>query len=121
MRTFLDWVATYTVSPPGLVARMALRAPAAFDPEPNVFADAFFVQLRIAVLGLLTQETPTSTGGRRDGHGGDGRQSWHRRRCCTGRTPGVAGSSRRRRCAGGRRAAAGDQRSSAGAPHRQHG
>ena len=33
MRTFLDWVAAYTVSPPGLVARMALRAPAAFDPE----------------------------------------------------------------------------------------
>jgi primosomal protein N' (replication factor Y) (superfamily II helicase) len=36
MRTFLDWVASYTVSPPGLVARMALRAPAAFDPEPMV-------------------------------------------------------------------------------------
>lgn len=36
MRAFLDWVATYTVSPPGLVARMALRAPAAFDPEPMV-------------------------------------------------------------------------------------
>jgi primosomal protein N' (replication factor Y) len=36
MRTFLDWVAAYTVSPPGLVVRMALRAPAAFDPEPMV-------------------------------------------------------------------------------------
>lgn len=36
MRAFLDWVAAYTVSPPGLVARMALRAPAAFDPEPMV-------------------------------------------------------------------------------------
>jgi primosomal protein N' (replication factor Y) len=36
MRAFLDWVATYTVSPPGLVARMALRAPAAFDPEPMI-------------------------------------------------------------------------------------
>ncbi|MEM9107488.1 MAG: primosomal protein N', partial [Pseudomonadota bacterium] len=34
MRRFLDWVAAYTLSPPGLVARMALRAPAAFDPEP---------------------------------------------------------------------------------------
>ena len=33
---FLDWVAAYTLSPPGLVARMALRAPAAFDPEPMV-------------------------------------------------------------------------------------
>lgn len=36
MRTFLDWVAAYTLSPPGYVARMALRAPAAFDPEPMV-------------------------------------------------------------------------------------
>ncbi|MEF2072096.1 primosomal protein N' [Consotaella aegiceratis] len=34
MRRFVDWVADYTLSPPGLVARMALRAPAAFDPEP---------------------------------------------------------------------------------------
>ena len=34
MRRFLDWVAQYTLSPPGMVARMALRAPAAFDPEP---------------------------------------------------------------------------------------
>jgi len=36
MRAFLDWIAAYTLSPPGLVARMALRAPAAFDPEPMV-------------------------------------------------------------------------------------
>ncbi len=36
MRRFLDWVAAYTISPPGLVARMALRAPTAFDPEPMV-------------------------------------------------------------------------------------
>ncbi|RFC65105.1 primosomal protein N' [Fulvimarina endophytica] len=34
MRRFIDWVADYTLTPPGLVARMALRAPAAFDPEP---------------------------------------------------------------------------------------
>ena len=33
-RRFVDWVAAYTLSPPGLVARMFLRAPAAFDPEP---------------------------------------------------------------------------------------
>ncbi|HET7413936.1 MAG TPA: primosomal protein N' [Pararhizobium sp.] len=38
MRRFVDWVARYTLSPPGLVARMALRAPAAFDPEPMVEA-----------------------------------------------------------------------------------
>ncbi|MDO9416505.1 primosomal protein N' [Pararhizobium sp.] len=36
MRTFLDWVASYTVTPPGFVAKMALRAPAAFDPEPMI-------------------------------------------------------------------------------------
>ncbi len=36
MRRFVDWVADYTLTPPGLVARMALRAPTAFDPEPFV-------------------------------------------------------------------------------------
>lgn len=36
MRAFLDWVASYTLSPPGYVVKMALRAPAAFDPEPMV-------------------------------------------------------------------------------------
>lgn len=34
MRRFIDWVANYTLTPPGLVARMMLRAPEAFDPEP---------------------------------------------------------------------------------------
>ncbi len=32
MLAFVDWVAAYTLSPPGMVARMVLRAPAAFDP-----------------------------------------------------------------------------------------
>lgn len=36
MRSFLDWVSAYTLSPPGLVTRMSLRAPAAFDPEPMI-------------------------------------------------------------------------------------
>jgi primosomal protein N' (replication factor Y) len=36
MRDFVDWVSSYTLSPPGLVARMAIRAPAALDPEPMV-------------------------------------------------------------------------------------
>jgi len=36
MRDFVDWVSAYTLSPPGLVARMAIRAPAALDPEPMV-------------------------------------------------------------------------------------
>jgi primosomal protein N' (replication factor Y) (superfamily II helicase) len=34
MRRFIEWVADYTISPPGLVARMALRAPAGFEAEP---------------------------------------------------------------------------------------
>lgn len=34
MRRFVDWVADYTLSPPGIVARMVLRIPEAFDPEP---------------------------------------------------------------------------------------
>ncbi|MGF7006309.1 primosomal protein N' [Aminobacter sp. BE322] len=34
MRRLVDWVAQYTLSPPGMVARMILRAPEAFDPEP---------------------------------------------------------------------------------------
>ncbi len=36
IRRFVDWVAAYTLSPPGMVARMVLRAPAAFDPEPPI-------------------------------------------------------------------------------------
>lgn len=35
-RRFVDWVSTYTLTPPGMVARMFLRVPAAFDPEPPV-------------------------------------------------------------------------------------
>lgn len=36
IRRFVQWVAEYTLTPPGLVARMVLRVPAAFDPEPHV-------------------------------------------------------------------------------------
>ncbi|WP_265516275.1 primosomal protein N' [Nitratireductor luteus] len=35
-RRFVEWIATYTLSPPGMVARMLLRAPAAFDPEAPI-------------------------------------------------------------------------------------
>ena len=38
MRRFIDWVSNYTLSPPGYVAKMALRAPAALDPEPMIAA-----------------------------------------------------------------------------------
>ena len=33
MRRFIDWLADYTVSPPGMVLRSVLRAPGALDPE----------------------------------------------------------------------------------------
>lgn len=36
MMRFMRWAAEYTISPPGMVARMVLRVPAAFDPEPPV-------------------------------------------------------------------------------------
>jgi len=36
MMRFMRWAADYTISPPGMVARMTLRVPAAFDPEPPV-------------------------------------------------------------------------------------
>ncbi len=36
MLRFMRWAADYTISPPGMVARMVLRVPAAFDPEPPV-------------------------------------------------------------------------------------
>jgi len=35
-RKFVDWVSAYTLTPPGMVARMFLRVPAAFDPEPHI-------------------------------------------------------------------------------------
>lgn len=34
MRRFVDWLAAYTLAAPGMVCRMILRAPEAFDPEP---------------------------------------------------------------------------------------
>ncbi|MCV3238976.1 primosomal protein N' [Mesorhizobium sp. ZC-5] len=33
MRRLVDWISSYTLSPPGMVARMLLRAPEAFDPQ----------------------------------------------------------------------------------------
>lgn len=33
---FMRWAADYTLSPPGMVARMILRVPTAFDPEPPI-------------------------------------------------------------------------------------
>ena len=48
MRRFVDWVASYTLSPPGMVARMVLRVPAAFDPEPPLQGSGSCPASRIA-------------------------------------------------------------------------
>jgi primosomal protein N' (replication factor Y) len=65
MRRFIDWVAAYTLSPPGLVARMALRAPAAFDPEPLIEA-----------LRLTDAAAGTADGGARTGARAGGLTGW---------------------------------------------
>ncbi|MEO0547992.1 MAG: primosomal protein N' [Pseudomonadota bacterium] len=36
LRKFVDWLAQYTVSSPGMVVRSLLRVPAALDPEPPI-------------------------------------------------------------------------------------
>ena len=36
LRRFVEWVAQYTISQPGMVLRMVLRAPTALEPEPPV-------------------------------------------------------------------------------------
>ena len=36
MREFIEWVAAYTLSPTGMVARMVLRTPGAFDPPAPI-------------------------------------------------------------------------------------
>ena len=38
MRRFIDWVAAYTLSPPGAVLRMALSVPEALEPPKSVYA-----------------------------------------------------------------------------------
>ena len=38
LRRFVDWTANWTLTPPGLVARMVLRVPTAFDPEKPIDA-----------------------------------------------------------------------------------
>ena len=38
---FVEWIAAYTLSPPGMVLRMILRSPAALEPLPNTIAYKF--------------------------------------------------------------------------------
>ncbi len=70
MRNFVDWVAAYTLSPPGLVARMAVRAPAALEPEPMVEALRYrggepdrITPARARVLDLVRDEIPFTRSG----------------------------------------------------------
>lgn len=40
-RRFIEWVASYTLSPPGMVLKMVLRVPTALDPEPPTMGLTF--------------------------------------------------------------------------------
>lgn len=70
MRRFIEWVASYTLSPPGLVARMAIRAPAALDPEPMVEGLRYIggeperrTPARAKVLGMVDEDIPWTKAG----------------------------------------------------------
>jgi primosomal protein N' (replication factor Y) (superfamily II helicase) len=70
MRRFVDWVAAYTVSPPGMVARMVLRAPGALDPPAPTEALRFsgahpqrMTPQRQAVMELVQQGQAWSKSG----------------------------------------------------------
>src|SRR3546814_8911114 len=70
MRRFIEWVATYTLSPPGLVARMAIRAPAALAPEPMVEGLRYIggepermTPARARVLELVLEDLPWTRAG----------------------------------------------------------
>jgi primosomal protein N' (replication factor Y) len=70
MRAFIDWVSSYTLSPPGLVARMAVRAPAALDPEPMVEGLRYLggqperlTPARSRILDLMTDNIPWTRSG----------------------------------------------------------
>ena len=70
MRAFIDWVSSYTLSPPGLVARMAVRAPAALEPEPMVEGLRYLggqperlTPARARILDLMTENIPWTRSG----------------------------------------------------------
>lgn len=67
MCRFIDWVAGYTVSPPGAVLRMAMSVPAAFEPPPPLVAytsapepplDVRLTPARRRVLDVLADGPP---------------------------------------------------------------
>ena len=59
MRRFVDWVASYTISPPGAVLRMAMSVSAALDPPTPVIA------YRLAELGAAALGARQLTPGRK--------------------------------------------------------
>ena len=70
MRRFVSWVASYTLSPPGMVLRMVLRAPAALDPPAPVEGLAYtgnepdkLTKARQAVLELARDRLPWTPSG----------------------------------------------------------
>jgi primosomal protein N' (replication factor Y) len=70
MRRFIEWVASYTLSPPGLVARMAIRAPAALEPEPMIEGLRYVggqpertTPARAKVLELVNEDIPWTRAG----------------------------------------------------------
>lgn len=65
MRRFIAWVSRYTLSAPGMVARMVLRAPAAFEPEAPVAGLALtderpqrMTSARERVVALAAESSP---------------------------------------------------------------
>ena len=66
MRRFVDWVAAYTVHPPGVVLRMAMSVPAALAPalpvrafrRADVMTDLRLTPARRRVLALLADGPP---------------------------------------------------------------
>lgn len=59
MRRFIDWVAAYTMAPPGAVLRMAMSVPAALEPpRPSL---AVRLSARAAALGLTAPDGAAPT------------------------------------------------------------
>lgn len=58
VRRFVDWVAAYTLSPPGAVLRMAMSVPAALDPPAAPSGWALSEVGRLALAGVGARLTP---------------------------------------------------------------
>ena len=70
LRRFIEWVAGYTLSPPGMVLRMVLRAPAAYEPPAALEGLVFsgneperLTKARSAVMELIVDGAPWTRSG----------------------------------------------------------